>query len=184
MPFSPIPPNLSTSQYQQLVLELLNNIGGAGMLDIQPPILSTSDFRHLVLYALNYIAQNGGGGSSTGPIEFVIACSNETSNLTVGANKVTFRAPVAFTLTEVRASVNTAPTGSTLVVDINEGGTSVLSTKLSIDANETTSLTAAVPPVISDSAIANDAVITIDIDQVGSTVAGAGLKVILGGTRL
>lgn len=59
MPISPIPPNLSTSQYQQLVLELLNTIGGTGMLNIQPPILSTSDFRHLVLYALNYIASNG-----------------------------------------------------------------------------------------------------------------------------
>ena len=63
MPFSPIPPNLSTSQYQQLVLELLNNIGGPGSLDIQPPILSTSDFRHLVLYALNYIATNGTGAN-------------------------------------------------------------------------------------------------------------------------
>jgi hypothetical protein len=117
------------------------------------------------------------------PIEFVIACSDETSDLTVGANKVTFRAPIAFTLTGVRASVNTAPTGSTLVVDINEGGTSVLSTKLSIDADEKTSLTAAAPPVISDSAIANDAEITIDIDQVGSTFTGKGLKVVLIGTR-
>jgi hypothetical protein len=118
------------------------------------------------------------------PIEFVIACSDETNNLTLGANKVTFRSPFAFTLTAVRASVSTAPTGSALVVDINENGTSVLSTKLSIDAYEKTSLTAAVPPVISDSAIANDAEITIDIDQIGSTVAGTGLKVVLIGTRV
>jgi hypothetical protein len=117
------------------------------------------------------------------PVELVIACSDETSNLTVGANKVTFRAPSAFTLTAVRACVNTAPAGSTLVVDINKSGTSVLSTKLSIDANETTSLTAAIPAVISDSAIANDAAITIDIDQIGSTIAGKGLKVVLIGTR-
>ena len=66
MPFSTIPPNLSTSQYQQLVLELLNTIGGPGSLNVQPPILSTADFRHLVLYALNYIAANG-GGTSSGP---------------------------------------------------------------------------------------------------------------------
>jgi hypothetical protein len=31
--------------------------------------------------------------------------------------------------------------------------------------------------VISDSTLANDAEITIDIDQVGSTIAGKGLKV-------
>ncbi len=56
---------MSTSQYQQLVLELLNAIGGPGDLNLQPPILSTSDFRHLVLYALNYIATNGTAPSGT-----------------------------------------------------------------------------------------------------------------------
>lgn len=117
------------------------------------------------------------------PVELVIACSDETSNLTVGANKVTFRASYAFTLTAVRASVNTAPTGSTLIVDINEAGTSVLSTKLSIDANETTSTTATSAAVISDSSIISDAEITIDIDQVGSSISGKGLKVVLIGTR-
>jgi hypothetical protein len=87
------------------------------------------------------------------------------------------------TLTAVRASVTTAPTDAVLTVDINEGGTTILSTKLTIDATEKTSTTAATAAVISDSALADDAEITIDIDQVGSTVAGAGLKVALIGTR-
>jgi hypothetical protein len=119
------------------------------------------------------------------PVEYVIACSDETTNLTTGTAKVTFRAPVAFLLTAVAASVNTAPTGSTLIVDINNGANSTLSTKLSIDASEKTSATAASAAVI-DTAhddIAADAEITIDIDQIGSTVAGKGLKVILRGTR-
>jgi hypothetical protein len=119
------------------------------------------------------------------PIEYVIACSDETSDLATGTAKVTFRAPVAFLLTAVAASVNTAPTGSTLIVDINNGANSTLSTKLSIDASEKTSATAASAAVI-DTAhddIAADAEITIDIDQIGSTVAGKGLKVILKGTR-
>lgn len=117
------------------------------------------------------------------PVELIIACSDESTALTAGTNKVTFRMPYSMTLTGVRANVTTAPTGSTLVVDINEAGTSVLSTKLSIDATELTSTTAATAAVISDSALANDAQITIDIDQIGSTIAGAGLKVILIGTR-
>jgi len=112
-----------------------------------------------------------------------VACSDETTDLATGTGVVTFRMPFAMTLTAVRASVTTAPTGSTVIVDINEGGTSVLSTKLSIDASEKTSTTAATAAVISDSALADDAEITIDIDQVGSTVAGAGLKVWLIGTR-
>ena len=113
----------------------------------------------------------------------VLACSDETTALTTGTNKVRFRMPYAGTLTAVRATVNTAPTGSTLIVDINEAGSSVLSTKLSIDASETSSTTAATPAVISDSALADDAEISIDIDQIGSTVAGAGLKVALFVTR-
>jgi hypothetical protein len=44
-------------------------------------------------------------------------------------------------------------------------------------------LTAADPAVISDAALANDAVMTIDIDAVGETTPGKGLKVWLIGTR-
>ena len=114
---------------------------------------------------------------------FIIACSDETSDLTAGTNKARLPMPYAGTLTAVKCDVNTAPTGSTLVVDINEAGVSVLSTKLSIDVGETSSSTAATPAVISDSALASGAVISIDIDQIGSTVAGAGLKVTLYVTR-
>jgi hypothetical protein len=106
-----------------------------------------------------------------------LACSDEPTALTTGAAKITFRMPFAATLLSVRASVTTAPAGANLVVDVNEGGVSVLSTKLSIDATEKTSTTAATPAVISDSALADDAEMTIDIDQVGSSTAGSGLKV-------
>lgn len=106
-----------------------------------------------------------------------MACSDETTALTAGAGKLTFRMPYAATLLAVRANVKTAPTGANLVVDVNEAGISVLSTKLSIDASETSSTTAATPAVISDSSLADDAEMTIDIDQVGSSIAGAGLKV-------
>ena len=114
---------------------------------------------------------------------YVIACSDETTALTTGTGKVTFRTPTAGTLTAVKATMTTAPAGSALIVDINEGGTSVLSTKLSVDDGEKTSATAATPAVISDSSLADDAEITIDIDQVGSGTAGAGLKVNLYVTR-
>lgn len=113
----------------------------------------------------------------------IIAASDETTALTTGTAKVTFRMPYAFTLTDVRASVTTAPTGSVLTIDINESGTTILSTKLTIDASEKTSTTAATAAVISDTALADDAQITIDIDGVGSTVAGAGLKVTLIGRQ-
>jgi hypothetical protein len=109
----------------------------------------------------------------------VIPVGDETTALTTGTNLVRFRMPFAATLLAVRAAVNTAPTGSTLIVDVNEAGSSVLGTKLSIDASELTSTTAASAATITDSSLADDAEISIDIDQIGSTVAGAGLKVSL-----
>lgn len=118
------------------------------------------------------------------PAEIQLAASDETTALTAGTGKLTFRMPYAMTLTAVRASVTTAATGGTLLtVDINEGGVSILSTKLTFDASEKTTTTAATPAVISDTALADDAEITIDIDAVGNTIAGAGLKVTLIGTR-
>jgi hypothetical protein len=117
------------------------------------------------------------------PVELGMAISDESTDLTTGTAKLTFRMPHAMTLTEVRANVNTAPVGSTLIVDINEGGSTILSTKLSIDASEKTSTSAAAAAVISDTALADDAEITIDIDQIGSSTAGKGLKVWLIGYR-
>jgi hypothetical protein len=115
---------------------------------------------------------------------FSFAASDEETALTTGDGKLGFRMPFAMTLTAVRASVSTAPVGSTIVVDINEAGSTILSTKLSIDASEKTSTTAATAAVISDTALADDAEITIDIDQIGSGTAGAGLKVVLIGSRV
>ena len=80
----------------------------------------------------------------------ILSVTDETENAATGTDKISFRAPYAITLTSVRASVATAPTGSEIIVDINESGSSILSTKLSIDAGEETSTTAATPPVISD----------------------------------
>jgi hypothetical protein len=117
------------------------------------------------------------------PIEIQAAASDETTALTAGNGKLTFRLPVAFTLTGVRASLTTAQTsGSIFTVDINQNGSSVLGTKLTIDNTEKTSVTAATPATITTSALTDDAEITIDIDQIGDGTA-KGLKITLIGTR-
>ncbi len=122
---------------------------------------------------------NGATGAVIVRVPIIIACSDETTALTTGAAKATFRMPYAMTLTAVRASLTTAqPSGSIFTVDINEAGATILSTKLTIDNTEKTSTTAATPAVISDTSLANDAEITIDIDQIGASGA-AGLKVYL-----
>jgi len=115
---------------------------------------------------------------------FIIACGDETTALTASTSvaKVSFRIPYAFTITEVSASVITAPTDSTLIVDIHDSGTTIMTmNKISIESGEYTSLDATTQPTLTDTAIAKDAIITIFCDQIGSTVAGAGLKVIISG---
>lgn len=112
------------------------------------------------------------------PKTLVVAVSDETTALTTGTGKITFRAPTAMEITEVRASLTGAgSTSGTTTIDINDGGTTILSTKLTIDQGEKTSTTAATPAVISDSSIADDAEITIDIDAVTGGANETGLKI-------
>ena len=114
---------------------------------------------------------------------FIIAIGDQTTALTTGTAKETLRMPYGLTLTAVRASLTTAQTsGSIFTVNINENGSSILSTKLTIDNTEKTSTTAATAAVISDASLADDAEITIDIDQIGDGTAKA-LKVVLIGYR-
>lgn len=118
------------------------------------------------------------------PCEIQLAVSDETTALTTGTGKLTFRMPHAMTLTEVRASLTTAQTsGGILTVDINKNGSTIfISNWLTIDNGEKTSVTALDQPIINVSSLADDDEITIDIDQIGSGDA-TGLKILLKGTR-
>lgn len=116
------------------------------------------------------------------PFELVVACSDEDTAIVAGTTKITFRMPRAVTLTAVRANLKTPAASGTFTVDVNEGGTSILSTKITIDATEKTSVTAATPPVISDASLADDAEMTVDVDDDASGDA-TGLKITLLGTR-
>ncbi len=101
---------------------------------------------------------------------------NATGTLVEGDYRISNR---AITVKAVGCYVDTAAaTGSTLLtVDINEAGTTILSTKITIDVGEKTSETAATAPVISDSAIAADAIVSFDVDAVNETTVSKGLTV-------
>lgn len=115
------------------------------------------------------------------PRVFAFAASDETTALTTGGSPsvaaVTVRAPYAMTLTSVRANVRTASSSGLVTVDIQKNGTTILSTKLTIDANEKTSVTAATPAVLSSTSIADDDEIEVFIDGAGTNAAG--LKIAL-----
>ncbi|MGB4107786.1 MAG: hypothetical protein WBK55_08330 [Alphaproteobacteria bacterium] len=114
--------------------------------------------------------------------EYCVAMSDQTSDLSTSpTQKAHLFLPAAATVNAVRAYVETAPTGSTIIVDLNEAGSTILSTRITIDASEfnggssTAQGTAAAAAVVSDTSIAANAKITFDLDQRGSTIPGKGL---------
>lgn len=146
-------------------------------------VLSSSNANNFVFFAVGtkqvFISSPAAQVKSSALVVIPVAVSDETTALTVGTGKVTFRTPFAMTLTGARASVTTAPAGAGITVDINDGGPSILSPKLTIDVADYSSVQAAVPVNFTSTELLNDTEITIDIDSVGSIIAGAGLKVYL-----
>jgi len=96
-------------------------------------------------------------------------------DVVAGTNQYRVTLRSAFTVTDAYAYVSTSGTTSAIQVDYNESGTSILSTKQTIDAGENDSTTAATPAVISDTALAANAVISMDTDSADSGNTGAGL---------
>lgn len=105
---------------------------------------------------------------------FGVFVTDETTALTTGTGKLTFRMPFAMTVRLVRASLTTASSSGAVTIDINEGGTSIFSTTLTIDASEKTSTTAATAAVIGGAGplVDDDDEITVDIDGAGTGATG------------
>lgn len=113
---------------------------------------------------------------------FGVACSDLTTALTTG-EKAKFDIPFDFVATRIFASVATAPTGSSLNIDIEDEGTSILNAVLSVAASANNAETSVFAASASSYTFAKGDQITIDIDQIGSIVAGAGLIVFIEGYR-
>lgn len=114
---------------------------------------------------------------------FILPCSDEISAISVGNGKVTLRTPYAFALTGIRASLNVAQaSGSLFTVDIKRWNgasfVSILSTLITFDNGERTTVTATTQPVASYTNLLDDEELRIDVTQVGDGTA-KGLKVTL-----
>lgn len=108
--------------------------------------------------------------------------SGATVDLVAGDTE-TFEAPYDFTLNSFWIAVTTAPTGSSLVVDLKRAGVSVTTTKAGIDSNEFSSLTGTAP-VLTTTSFSRGDKITPSIFQVGSLETGKSLKIYLEITKI
>lgn len=126
------------------------------------------------------IAALASGGTST-ELLLGFALSDETTDLETG-EKIVAYIPEDCTITRVYASVGTAPTGAALTIDVEDGGSTILSSVISIAASGYYAETSTFTGSASAYTFSKNDLLTIDIDQVGSTVAGTGAKVYLFGT--
>lgn len=103
---------------------------------------------------------------------------DETTTLTTGTAKRTWRMPIPFTLQGAYASLTTASSSGAVVVDVNADNSSVFGTnKLSIDQGEESSFTATTAVDLTEQLIDADVELTFDVDDDGTNAAG--LKVYL-----
>jgi hypothetical protein len=107
-----------------------------------------------------------GAVSSTESI--IVSASDELTSLTTGTAKTTFRIPYAFTLTAVKVSLTTTSSSGNPTIDVNESGTSILSSPVAITAGQKTATA-----TVGDVSLANLAEITVDIDVAGTGATGA-----------
>jgi hypothetical protein len=73
-----------------------------------------------------------------------VVCSDRTTPIVAANGVASYVLPWTFDLYEVQAQLLGAAASGTFTVDVNDDGTSLLSTKVTIDAGETSSQTAAV----------------------------------------
>ncbi len=79
----------------------------------------------------------------------------------------------------VVAAVGTAPTGASILIDVNKNGTTVFTTQANRPAIAAAATKVASPAVPDVTVLAAGDLLSVDIDQVGSSVAGADLSVIV-----
>jgi len=133
---------------------------------------------------------SGGTGGTSNldtnfPVTLGVALSDENTALTTGT-KARFRAPYAFTITDVRVAVNTSGSAGPITVNITNGsGATIFTTKPTIPASTLTTVGVS-PARAFDSTkvnITDDELLTFSIDTINTTGTATGLKVWVIGTR-
>ena len=110
---------------------------------------------------------------------FIIACSDEGTAITDTGTKSTFYMPYGYTIQSVRASLTTTSSSGTPTIDISEDRTSIMTTtKITIDPGDLLSTESATQPVLTDSVLADEAKITIDVDVTGTDATGLKVYII------
>lgn len=83
----------------------------------------------------------------------------------------------SLTIRNIRATVGTAPTGASLIVDVNKNGSTIFSTQANRPTITAGNNSSGKVTAINTTTVADGDYLTVDVDQIGSTVAGSNLTV-------
>lgn len=142
----------------------------SGTLDVDWTVTRAYDGTTGASHADTAIVEHAVIAADFSPTYYTLSMS-VPGDLTVSSG--TLRVPIARagTITGVRAMVNTAPTGASIILDVNLNGTSIYPTSAKptiaasgFDSGDT--------PPDTTALVAGD-YLQVDVDQVGSTIAGS-----------
>jgi hypothetical protein len=118
------------------------------------------------------------GGGQT-PVQ--IPCSDRITPIPIANNIMSWPFPLDKTILGIFAYVTSPATSGTFTIRVKVNGTSILSTPITIDAGEKTSLSAVTLPALSATDFMQGDELTVDItDDADGTVSGLILTLILG----
>lgn len=167
-------------QYSNLVPTASATVAGVSELAVASEVNAGTD-------TVRSITPDALAGSNFAIRYVAIPVTAVGGDISTGDNKAYFKVQSGLNgmnLVSVDAEVSTAPDGAAISIQVHNATDTadMLSTALTIDDGETGSDTAATAAVIDGTAddVATNDVIRIDVDQVGSSTAGAGLLVTLG----
>ena len=122
-----------------------------------------------------------GDHSGTDPsLSRSVEFSDQRTVLTTGSGSQKWVAPVAVTIVDVQLAVGTSPTGADLIVDVHKNTVTIFTTqgnRPTVPAGDADGVGAAATPDVT--AMTAGQFLTVDIDQIGSTIAGGKLTVVI-----
>lgn len=100
-----------------------------------------------------------------------------TLSATGGTHRLYNDTGATWTIQSVRVSVGTAPTGASILIDINVDGTTIFTTQANRPTIAASANTSGKVTNMNVTTVADGAYLTVDVDQTGSIVAGSDLSV-------
>lgn len=107
------------------------------------------------------------------------ALFSRSSVLSVVTGAGRFYVPRARDILAVVAAVGTAPTGAAILIDVNKNGTTIFTTQANRPSIAIGATKVAAPAVPAVTTVAAGDLLSVDVDQIGSTIPGSDLTVLV-----